>query len=189
LPGKKGTAFFSGSTERTSFNEFDEEKGFILVNIERDNEFKTEFIRVPTRPMKLVEIKATELKSDAKSIKDPSPNLFRTLEQIKTRGEEKEAIIRILVRNATAELKAKVNLNQDELENLLRNAFHWDIDYDVKKEEIHPSVKAGEIFLRPSQELERYVAAMNKISESEKKRIIKLGERILEDILEKTGEQ
>jgi hypothetical protein len=82
-----------------------------------------------------------------------------------------------------------VNLNQDELENLLRNAFHWDIDYDVKKEEIHPSVKAGEIFLRPSQELERYVAAMNKISESEKKRIIKLGERILEDILEKTGEQ
>lgn len=94
-----------------------------------------------------------------------------------------------MVRNATTELKAKVNLNQDELENLLRNAFHWDIDYDITKEEIRPSVKAGEVFLKPSQELERYVDAMNKVNESEKKRIIKLGERILEDILEKTGEQ
>jgi exonuclease SbcD len=188
-PTKNNMAYFSGSTERTSFNELDEDKGFILIDTEKDNEFKTEFIRVPTRPMKLIEIKATELKSDGKATKDPVSNLLKALEQIKARGAEKEAIIRILVRNATVELKAKVNLRQDVLETLLRSAFHWDIDYDMKKDEIHPSVKAGEVFLKPSQELERYVNSMNKISDSEKKRITKLGGKILEDILEKTGEQ
>jgi hypothetical protein len=75
------------------------------------------------------------------------------------------------------------------LETLLVNAFHWDIDYDLKKDEIHPSIKADEFFLKPSLELERYVNSMNKISDSEKKRIAKIGRKILEDILEKTGER
>jgi exonuclease SbcD len=189
LPGKNGMAFFSGSTERTSFNEFDEEKGFILVNTDGNRDFRTEFISVPTRTMRLVEVKCTGMKNHTKDEKDPLQDLLKALGQIKSRGEDKEAIIRILVRNATAELKAKVNLNQDALENLLRDSFHWDIDYDLKKEDIHPSMKAGEVFLKPSQELERYVVAMNKIGENEKKRIIKLGTKILECILEKTGEQ
>jgi exonuclease SbcD len=188
-PSKDRMAFFSGSTERTSFNEFDEEKGFILVSTDGGSDFRTEFISIPTRAMRLVEVKATGMKSSTKDTEDPLPSLLKALEQIKTRGEEKEAIIRILVRNATAELRARFNLKQDVLEALLRDSFHWDIEYDLSEDDIHPSVKAGEVFLRPSQELERYVAAMDRVDESEKKRIIKLGERILEGILEKTGEQ
>mgnify|MGYP006267106751 CR=1 FL=1 len=184
---QEGLAFFSGSTERTSFNERDEEKGFILLDTEEDGLAK-EFVKVPTRPMRLIEMKASESRRGGNEIKADVMKLLNVLQQTKEKGEEKEAIIRILVRNATAELKIGINLKEDAIQTLLRNAFHWDIDYEAKKDEVHPSIKAGEIFLKPSQELARYVDAMKSISNDEKKHIMKLGEQVLEEIVGKTGE-
>jgi exonuclease SbcD len=183
-----GDAFYSGSTERTSFNEYDEDKGFLVLETSRDNQFTTEFIKVPTRPMKLVEFRVPETRSGNKSERDHASDFIKMLQQIEVKGEEREAIIRILVHNATADLKASLNLKQDAINALLKNAFHWEIDYELKKEQTHPSLEAGEVFLKPSEELVRYVSALEKISEDEKKRIIKLGEKTLEEVLEKAGD-
>jgi hypothetical protein len=114
--------------------------------------------------------------------------LLNVLQQTKERREEKEAIVRILIRNATPELKTSISLKEDAIQVLLRNAFHWEIDYEARKDEIHPSLKAGEIFLSPTQELTRYVEAMKSIGDDEKKHIVKLGEQVLEEIIGKPGE-
>jgi DNA repair exonuclease SbcCD nuclease subunit len=186
--GQEGLAFFSGSTERTSFNERDEEKGFIVLDTSEEDGFTQEFVKVPTRPMRLIEMKASESTRGGSDIKADVMKLLNILQQTKERGKEKEAIIRILVRNATVELKTGINLKEEAIQTLLRNAFHWEIDYEARKDEVHPSIKAGEIFLRPSQELSRYVDAMRNISNDEKKHIMKLGEQVLEEIVGKTGE-
>lgn len=188
-PSDEAMAFYSGSTERTSFNEYDEEKGFILLDTARDDQFVAEFIKIPTRPMKLVEFKVPEAKSDEKSAKDSLMNFMKKLEQLKANGEEREAIIRILIRNATSELKTNLNLKQDAINAILKSAFYWDMDFELRKDEVHPSVSAGEVFLKPSEELTRYVSAVKKMSEGEKKQIIRLGEKILGEVLEKTGEE
>lgn len=148
-----------------------------------------EFIKIPTRPMKLVEFKVPEAKSDEKSAKDSLMNFMKKLEQLKANGEEREAIIRILIRNATSELKTNLNLKQDAINAILKSAFYWDMDFELRKDEVHPSVSAGEVFLKPSEELTRYVSAVKKMSEGEKKQIIRLGEKILGEVLEKTGEE
>lgn len=54
-PSQGGMAFYSGSTERTSFNEYDEDKGFILLDTSGSDQFGAEFVKVPTRPMKVFE--------------------------------------------------------------------------------------------------------------------------------------
>jgi exonuclease SbcD len=182
-------AFYSGSTERTSFNEYDEEKGFILLDTERDAQFAPQFVKVPTRPMKLVEFRVSESKVEGRTGKDPLTDFVKMLEQLKSRGEDKDAIIRILIRNATSELKTNLNLRQDAINALLKNAFHWDVDFELRKDETYPSLKAGEVFLKPSEELTRYVDAMKKLSADEKKQVVKLGEKILEEVLEKAGEE
>jgi exonuclease SbcD len=186
--GQEGSAYFSGSTERTSFNERDEEKGFILLDTSGASEFTTEFVKVPTRPMQLIEIKASESTAGGSDIKADVMKLLNVLQQTKERREEKEAIVRILIRNATPELKTSISLKEDAIQVLLRNAFHWEIDYEARKDEIHPSLKAGEIFLSPTQELTRYVEAMKSIGDDEKKHIVKLGEQVLEEIIGKPGE-
>jgi exonuclease SbcD len=186
--GQEGLAYFSGSTERTSFNERDEEKGFILLDTSRGTEFAAEFLKVPTRPMQLLEMKASESTREESKIKADVMRLLELLQKAKERGDETEAIVRVLIRNATAELKTNINLKEDAIETLLRNAFHWEIDYETRKDEVHPSLKAGEIFLSPVQELARYVDAMKNISDDEKKHIVKIGEQVLEEIIGKPGE-
>jgi DNA repair exonuclease SbcCD nuclease subunit len=186
--GQEGLAYFSGSTERTSFNERDEEKGFILLDTSGQTEFATEFVKVPTRPMQLIEMKASESTREETNVKADVIKLLDLLQKAKERGEEKEAIVRVLVRNATPELKADINLKEDAIQILLRNAFHWEIDYEARKDEVHPSLKAGEKFLSPAQELARYVGAMKTISDDDKKHIVKVGEQVLEEIISKLGE-
>jgi hypothetical protein len=138
--------------------------------------------------MQLLEMKASESTREESKIKADVMRLLELLQKAKERGDETEAIVRVLIRNATAELKTNINLKEDAIETLLRNAFHWEIDYETRKDEVHPSLKAGEIFLSPVQELARYVDAMKNISDDEKKHIVKIGEQVLEEIIGKPGE-
>jgi exonuclease SbcD len=184
-----GMAFYSGSTERTSFNEYDEEKGFILLDTERDDQFSVEFIKIPTRPMRLVEFRVPGERANVKNGRDQLTDFMNMLAQLRAKGEEKEAIIRILIRNATSEFKTNLNMGQDAIDATLKNAFHWDLEFQLREDEVHPSIKAGEVFLKPSDELVRYVEAMKKLSDEEKKRTLRLGKEILEEVLEKAGEE
>jgi exonuclease SbcD len=185
-PSQRGIAFYSGSTERTSFNEHDEDKGFILLDTSGSDGFEIEFQKVPTRPMKLLEFTMPEKRAGEKE-GGLLTEFLKTLEQLRVKGEEKDAIIRILIHNATTELKTSLNLRQDAINELLKNAFHWELDFELRKEEIHPGLEAGEVFLKPSEELARYVDAL-KINDNEKKRVVKSGEKILEEVLERGGD-
>ncbi|MCK5832087.1 hypothetical protein KAH81_00285 [bacterium] len=47
---------YSGSIERTSFAEIDEEKGFYEITIHPDSKLTLDFVRLPSRPMVIINL-------------------------------------------------------------------------------------------------------------------------------------
>ncbi len=64
---------YSGSIERVSFKEWDEKKGFVLIDIGTDNEEKKarwHFVETPSRPFVAVDVDAREVEAPTEAILD-----------------------------------------------------------------------------------------------------------------------
>ncbi len=111
-------AFYSGSTERFSFKEAEEKKGFYLVEI--DGGMKQEFIELPVREMiDLGSIDCT----------DKSPNDI-TREIIERMNNIEDKIVRLSLSNLNA---AKYrSIDWKKIRKNGSSAIHFEINYSIK---------------------------------------------------------
>jgi len=118
-----GNAWFSGSSERMSFNEVGPEKGFLIVDL--SGETRTELIRVGTRPMiNLPPIDATD--------KD-SVVLFEKIINLIEKENPSGKIIRMTVRNIPQHVMNA--LDTKKIREAAKDAVHFEPKYEKLNEE------------------------------------------------------
>lgn len=143
---------YSGSTERFSFTEARQPKGFYLLDLDAG---KREFIQMPTRPMlDLGPIDAKDL--DSESLKAEIESLLSQDLQNK--------IVRLVVKNVSRPLYVTVDFKR--LRDLASAATHFEPKFDVVQDSV--SVQPGSATLSSLEEeftsfLEHYpIANVNK---------------------------
>lgn len=77
---------YSGSTDRVTFGEEHEEKGFVLINIDNDKHVTWEFILLDARPYITIEV--STLKAD------PNPKILSKIDST----DLKDAVVRVIIK-------------------------------------------------------------------------------------------
>lgn len=135
--------YYAGSTERLSMAELGQEKGFVEVNLDKD---EIGFHQVPTREMiELPEINASEL--------DPDGVLKGIEKRIDAQNIE-EKIIRLKVTDIDAYIYNSLNFKA--ISDLKSKAFHFDLKFEKKEEEKQKFVDRTSIG-RLEKEFEEYL--------------------------------
>jgi len=143
--------FYSGSTERTSFNEAGYASGYIRGDLERR---AWEYVAIPSRPM----LRLKPLDCIGKTPKE----IMRELEQ-RASAEIREAVVSIELQNLSRD--AYLQLDLSVIDNLFSAAFHFERQLNVisiispeSRDESHVAPKLGHIgSLR--DEFSRYLVA------------------------------
>lgn len=111
-------AWYSGSTERLSFAEANQEKGFLLVDLDKG---KKEFIALKTREMiDLAAIDATHL--DSVSLREAVGDAIDSVEL-------ENKVVRMKIRNLTPSLYKALDFNW--IKQMTRQATHFELRYDL----------------------------------------------------------
>ena len=161
-------AFYSGSTEKLSFTDAPDKKGFIELELNQ-NDLKHKFIKIKTRPMIDVEpIKCSNMELDEimKTIK-------QTIKQIKPK---EKTILRITLDDIPSHIYRSLDFN--EIRKLTSDAVHYEIKADILKDEttqLTASSKIGALV----NEFKNYIETQNI---EEKQTILKLGIKYIEKI-------
>ena len=111
-------AWYSGSLERLSFAEAGQEKGYNLVDLERD---RKEFVRLPTRPM----YSLGPFKAKGKEANVLQDELMAALGSVKVEG----SIVRLVVKDVPAALYRSLDLNA--LRAMAEKAVHLDLNLEI----------------------------------------------------------
>jgi len=111
-------AWYSGSLERLSFAEAGQEKGYNLVDLERD---RKEFVRLPTRPM----YSLGPFKAKGKEANVLQDELVAALSSVKVEG----SIVRLVVKDVPAALYRSLDLNA--LRAMAEKAVHLDLNLEI----------------------------------------------------------
>lgn len=111
-------AWYSGSLERLSFAEAGQEKGYNLVDLERD---RKEFVRLPTRPM----YSLGPFKAKGKEANVLQDELMAALSSVKVEG----SIVRLVVKDVPAALYRSLDLNA--LRAMAEKAVHLDLNLEI----------------------------------------------------------
>lgn len=121
--GEDPPVVYCGSMDRVDFNEEKEVKGFVMVELSRGFA-EYEFVDLPTRPFKTVDIEITE--------DDPFEQVKRVIEPL----DLEEAIVRLRVRIKSTQLAA---LQEGDIYKLLRSkAFYVaGIEKDIISDQSH----------------------------------------------------
>lgn len=121
--GETPPVVYCGSMDRVDFNEEREDKGFVMVELERGSA-EYEFIKLPTRPFKTIYVEITE--------DDPFEQIKRIIEPL----DIGDSIVKLKVSIKSTQLAA---LREGELYKLLRNkAFYVaGIEKDIKADQSH----------------------------------------------------
>jgi DNA repair exonuclease SbcCD nuclease subunit len=114
--------YYAGSTERLSMNELGQEKGFIEVDLEKD---EVSFHQVQTREM-------FELPSIDASTLDPDGVLKEIEKRIEAQDIE-EKIVRLKVIDIDSYVYNSLNFRM--ISELKSKAFHFDLKFEKKEEE------------------------------------------------------
>lgn len=120
LQEKDPIILYAGSLERVDFGEEGEDKGFIYLELEKNN---TKFEFKPTSPRKFITINKNLTKSE-----NPQTELE---EEVKSKKED-GAIIR--VRYKVSEANASF-IDEKKIRELLKNSFAFYIHQEIEKEE------------------------------------------------------
>ena len=117
-------AFYSGSIERLTFTEANEKKGFIRIDLSKNN-LKTEFVEIETREMIDSEpIKCSELKID---------QIMKKIKKQIKKIDPKEKTVRITLDDISPNLYR--NLDFNEIKKEFSNALHYELKVNVKDKE------------------------------------------------------
>ncbi len=131
-------ADYSGSTERFSFSEARDKKGFLVVDLEND---RREFRRLHAREMlDLGPIDASEL--------DPS-SLRSEIERVLEKNDLRGKIVRLKVKNASPALYHTIDFHR--IRSLTAEAVHFEPKFEIAQERV--SVQ-GSGLIMPSLEQE-----------------------------------
>ncbi len=111
-------AAYPGSTERRSFSEEeDPAKGFLWVELPLEGKPKVEFIKVPTRPMKAVEVDV------APSVEDPLKHILQSLP-----ADNPQLLLRLVVRGVLPLAKLASYSRASLLKRLEERFFYTLVD-------------------------------------------------------------
>jgi len=121
-------AYYAGSTERFSFNEVNDDKGFLEVRLREEGGKKVIFHELRTREMV-----------------DLEPIVFRGINEFEIKTAIKHRIQECNPRNKVVRLKVQDipmhvyhSLDFDELKRLTRSAVHFEIKYEFQSDnELH----------------------------------------------------
>jgi len=162
-----GNAFYSGATESLSFNDANEKKGFIELDL-TDNDLKHTFIEIKTRPMVDVKpIKCSNLKLD-----EVMKKIKQTVQEIKP----KEKTFRVTLDDIPAHIYRSLDFN--DIRKMSNDAIHFEIKANV--------VKDGEIKQQASSKIDALTNEFKQFLEAndieEKETLIELGIGYIEKI-------
>ncbi len=116
--------YYAGSTERFSFNEVNDEKGFLEVNLEEDGKREIAFHVLKTRAMVDLEpVVCTDL--DAQEIK-------RAITDRIQKYDPGNKVVRLKVLDIP--LQVYHSLGFDELKRLTKAAVHFEIKYEFRRD-------------------------------------------------------
>ena len=158
--------FYSGSSEKLSFSEANEKKGFIEIDL--DKEITTKFIELKTRPM-----------IDLKPIlcEDLSPEkIMKILSNTLSELDPKNKIIRLRLDKIPNHIYRGLDFNN--IRNLTNGSLHFEINTNViRKEgfEINNSIKIQSL----ANEFEKYLKTQKIENEKE---ILALGNKYIQKI-------
>lgn len=159
--GRVGNTFlaYSGSTERKSFLEEDEEKGFIWIEMDKEKIVRRAFIHVPSRPMKTVKFKVTQ------EVTDPTSQIIS--EALNHRDEKLVLRVKVLGKAPLSTLK---NYRRDAILRELLDKFFTVIIDDLSLEyeglRVQPSIQR----LSPLQAFLKYMDEQISKAKSEEDR-------------------
>ena len=116
-------AYYPGAIESLTFSEANENKGFLELNLEKNN-IKTNFIELKTRPMIDSEpIECSELKID---------QIMKKIKQQAKKINPKEKTVRITLKDISPNLYR--NLDFSDIRKQFGDAIHYEIKVDAKEE-------------------------------------------------------
>ena len=161
-------AFYSGSTERLSFAEAHNQKGFIEVNLEQNLKYK--FIPLIIRNM--VDIPPIECSTLS------AEQILRKIKDKILSIEPKDKIIRIRLESIPLHIQRGIDFHQ--LRNLSKSALHFEIKISSMKTDEAVLVE-GYKMKSLADEFERF---LNTRSYSEKEMLRKLGLSYIQNIAE-----
>ncbi|HDM36697.1 MAG TPA: exonuclease SbcCD subunit D [Candidatus Syntrophoarchaeum butanivorans] len=168
-----GSAYYSGSTERFSFAEAGEPKGFLEVDLGGDDVVR--FRKLNTRDMiDLEPLDCTGLRAE------------EIMEEIRSRivaSDPAGKIVRLKVEKIP--LAVYNTIEFDEIKRLTADAVHFEIRWDVLREE-GGTYSTSVSFRSIKREFERYMVKLD-LEEGEMKRLLDMGLRYLGE-QEKNGE-
>lgn len=151
--------YYAGSTERLSFSEANNEKGYILVDFDKKSRYK--FIEIPTRPM----IDVPNIDCAHHTIDEIITSIKKTLTTI----EPSDKIVRIQLNNISSEVYRGIDFS--EIRSLCKTATHCEIKTNV--------LQHGENTIAKSQKIEslaiEYQKFLNTLELADKKLIFNLG--------------
>ncbi|MBD3234672.1 MAG: hypothetical protein GF315_13180 [candidate division Zixibacteria bacterium] len=152
--------YYAGSTERASFNEADQRKGFLEVDLSSN---RVGFHELPARRMfKLPPIDARDFDSD---------KLRETIRDNLQTAELKDSIARLEIVNLPSHLKSEIS--EREFEDMTKSAFKFDIKKEKSEDELAIAERIQTIGKLES-ELERFLNNMV-VEGADKQELLKLG--------------
>jgi DNA repair exonuclease SbcCD nuclease subunit len=172
---QRTTIIYPGSTERASFQEENEEKGFAWIELDREGVVSREHIKTSARPFKTIDTFFPE---------DPTP--MDLLKQVLDESKNQEAAVRLL-------LKGRVTIEQlskyRRSELILHGEgkfFHLTVDESELEIESPEPIQALPR-TTPLEELRRHFAAAMESAAGEEKEILEEALRICQAKLEEAG--
>ncbi len=152
--------YYAGSTERASFNEAEQKKGFLEVDLSSS---RVEFHELPARRMfKLPIIDARDFDGD---------KLRESVRENLETAELKDAIARLEIVNLPSHLKSEIS--ERDFEDITKSAFRFDIKKEKSEDEL--AIAEGiQTIGKLESELERFLASMV-VEGADKQELLKLG--------------
>ena len=166
---------YPGSTERASFQEENEEKGFVWVELSREGVVSREHIKTSSRPFKTVDVFFPE---------DPAP--MEILKQVLDMAQDQQAAVRLRLRGyVTPERLSKYRRSELILQNEGK-FFHLSIDESELEIESPEPIQALPR-TTPLEELRRHFTAAIESSTGEEREILEEALRLCQAKLEEAG--
>jgi len=156
-------AFYSGSTERFSFTEANEKKGFVEVILE-DEKPLVNFIPLETRDM--IDFDAIDCTNKN------SGEIIKSIREVVEKKDIKDKIVRVNLKNVSSHIYRTLDFN--ELKQILNGALHFDIKTDILEEEIFNNYKTAHIDVL-SKEFSRFLENYSLSENVDKKKLLKMG--------------
>ena len=169
------TIVFPGSTERASFAEEKEEKGFVWAEIKDDGEISTEFIKTHARPFRTLDVKFPE-----------EGDINSSLEDQIGRVSDKELVLRVRLGGRITVDRLATYRRPQILTFAQGNFFHCSIEEDFTIE----AREAIEALARttPLTELRRFIDSLLSSTQDEVERqILQEALRLSESKLREAG--